>query len=232
MDGVTAVIVSYHRDLYLFSRCLDSIQRHGTELKSILVIINDESSVVKHFQEVAQGDPRVQILHWSEVAAWPSHQRLTWWSQQYFKLAVSKIVATPWYLLIDSDDVLIKDLNERTLFENGRARCLFEKLGAIRDSKTPELIRWLRRAREFAGISMQLDRTMGNLTPMMMHTATVRDLFSNIDTSFFVGTKDAQDMSLEFYLYHSWLERLGSFEKLYQPVENLGYALDKRGNQS
>lgn len=215
MDAITAVIVSYQKDLHKFSKCLESITVHGQIFQEIIVVVNDDPPVVNLFQKFSQCDSRVKILHWSELASWD--RSLDWWSQQYFKLAVSQVISTPWYLLIDSDDLLIQDIDKNVLFDQGRACCRIEDINLIDQSSNQELIKYLLSARRFVGVPDRTNYTMGNLTPMMMHTTTVQDLLKIINPGLFdVITPDK--LVLEFYLYHAWLERCGTFEILYHPV--------------
>ena len=226
MDDVTAVVVSYQQDLDKLSRCLASVLTRATDLKRLIIVVNDDPAVVPLFNKLAESYPIIQVVHCAMLGNWTGP--LDWWSQQYFKLAVSQIVDTSWYLLLDSDDIIIQDLTEQSLFDQGRARCLTEDSIYIEQSTNRELLGWLQRARSYLDLDQQVSWTMGNLTPMLMHTQTTKQLFEKITTELFDITQP-EKLTLEFYLYHAWLEQQGLFEKLYKPVEFLGYALDKRG---
>lgn len=215
------VIVTYKQDLDKLETCLDSLSKHASNFKKIL-IINDDATSLPLFQKFI--DKQTDVVHCLEIADW--YHSFDWWSQQYFKLAVAQCIQTPWYLLIDSDDLIVQDITNDTLFRGSRAICLIETLTILRRSPNQVLIKWLENACTLFNMGMPA-HTMGNLTPFMMHTVQARELFKLISTDQF-NTNFPEKLTLEFYLYYVWLYRNQLFEQLYHPVDLLQYALDKR----
>lgn len=225
MDKVTAIIVTYHKDLEKFQTCLSGIINHGVMIDTIYAVINDDITAMPDFQKFEKLDNRVKILHHGQVAPWSLP--LDWWSQQYFKIMIALLISTPWYLVIDSDDVIIQDLDADNLFDEGRARCLVSDTVRIIKSKTPDLIVWLENSRRVFGLSSLPQWTLGNLTPFMMHTDSVKKMARLIGPEMF-DVRRPDGLCLEFFLYHAWLEKQNLLQELVSPASNLNYALDKR----
>lgn len=220
------VIVTYKKDFDKIRVCLESLRKHLTDPSvPVILILNDTLDHFSLLNDIANLYLPVKILHHSEVAPWD--HSLDWWSQQWFKLAISKNMTTPWYLLVDSDDVFVKDLEDSAIFDQDRAKCLTEPIACVTE-RNNWLIKWLSNSRRRLNLQELPKNTLGNLTPMMMHTHTVRQLCQNVDASWFDST-DPENRVSEFYLYHAWLEKQGLFDKLYSPSSVLDYALDKRG---
>jgi hypothetical protein len=226
MSTYSIVIVTYKNDFDKLQTCLQSLYLHLTSLDvPVIVVLNDSEEHLATLHSIVNPYQNIKVLHHSKLGSW-THS-LDWWSQQYFKLAVSDIISTPWYLLVDSDDVFVANLNNDQLFDQGRARCLTEPFIYIKNSLNPVLLTWLSRAYEIIGHTKLPDATMGNLTPFMMNTAVTQQLFSTVDSCYF-DTRFPNFLTLEFYLYYAYLDQQKLFDKLYSPVKFLGYSVDKR----
>jgi hypothetical protein len=219
------VIVTYNNDFDKLQICLQSLYLHlkNTDVP-VLIILNDTEEHLEALHNITDQYNNIKVLHHRELGSW-THS-LDWWSQQYFKLAVSNIISTPWYLLIDSDDVFINSVNNH-LFDQGRARCLTEPFINIKNSANPSLLVYVNRAYKFIGHTELPDATMGNLTPFMMNTQVTRELFSKIGSNW-ADTRYPDSLTLEFYLYYAYLDQQDLFDSLYSPVKFLGYSVDKR----
>lgn len=222
---LSIVVMTYHKDFEKLDRCLSSLDVHADKNIPIIVILNDPKTYLDDLERITQKHRVTKIYCADEIADWSDP--LDWWSQQWFKLAISKNMTTPWYLLVDSDDVFVKDLEDSAIFDQDRAKCLTEPIACVTE-RNNWLIKWLSNSRRRLNLQELPKNTLGNLTPMMMHTHTVRQLCQNVDASWFDST-DPENRVSEFYLYHAWLEKQGLFDKLYSPSSVLDYALDKRG---
>jgi hypothetical protein len=219
------VIVTYKNDFDKLQTCLQSLYSHLVSSDvPVIVVLNDDEEYLIALQHIVKPYQNIKVVHCSVLGSW-THS-LDWWSQQYFKLAVSNVIDTPWYLIVDSDDVFI-DTVDTHLFDQDRARCLTEPILAIKNSSNPSLLTWLKQSYNIVNYDKLPEETMGNLTPFMMNTAVTQQLFSTVDSSWF-DTRFPDSLTLEFYLYCAYLDRQKLFNKLYTPVKFLGYSVDKR----
>jgi hypothetical protein len=135
------VIVTYKNDFDKLQTCLQSLYSHLTSPDvPVIVVLNDDEEHLTTLLSIVNPYQNIKVVHCSVLGAWT--RSLDWWSQQYFKLAVSDVIHTPWYLIVDSDDVFIDTVDNR-LFDQGRARCLTEPILRIKDSSNPSLLLWL-----------------------------------------------------------------------------------------
>ena len=216
------VIVTYNNDFDKLQICLQSLYLHlkNTDVP-VVIVLNDTEQHLEALHNITDQYNNIKVLHCSKLGSW-THS-LDWWSQQYFKLATSNVISTPWYLVVDSDDVFINNVDDY-LFDQGRARCLTEPFIHI---KNTDLLTWLNQAYDTIGYSKLPDVTMGNLTPFMMNTQVTRKLFSKIGSNW-ADTRYPDSLTLEFYLYYAYLDQQDLFDSLYIPVNSLGYSVDKR----
>jgi hypothetical protein len=187
----------------------------------IIIILNDTTHYLTPLNDIVNSYcPTATVLHHSQVAPWT--YPTDWWSQQYYKLAISSLISTPWYLLLDSDDIIINDLTNDVLFDQGYALCYTESRCAVVNSTNPYLIGWLKQAYNIFKLSQLPEKTMGNLTPFMMNTEIAKQVFGHISIDCF-NTQKPTEMSLEFYLYYAYLDQQQIFQNFYRPVKNLKY---------
>lgn len=221
------VIVTYNKDFESLRICLSSINRHlFNKTIPIVIVLNDSIDYVEDLTAVVNSfELNISILHYTQVAPWGTE--LNWWSQQYFKLTIADKINTSWYLIIDSDDIIINDFDTDQLFFNNRAKCLTEDYKFILNSTNPELKEQLQRAYDIFNITQLPTFTMGNLTPFMLNTQVVKRLIKDTTLDCF-NARYPKLLTLEFYLYYAYLTQQDLFNKLYSPVNNLDYVFDKR----
>lgn len=221
------VIVTFNKDFEKVKVCLSSIQQHLLDRTTpVFIILNDNIGYVEELTNIVNRfHLNTTVLHCQQVAQWDND--FDWWSQQYFKLAAADIVSTPWYLVIDSDDVITKDITIDQLFNGDKAKCLIEDYIHILNSSNPELKGQLQQAYNLCNLTHTPKFTMGNLTPFMLNTKIVKRLAHEIPLQCF-NVKHPQLLTLEFYLYYAYLDQQLAFESLYSPTRYIDYAVDKR----
>lgn len=220
-ESISLVIVTCLRDLSLVDKCLRSFLKYGNIFKKVIIVLNDNAPLSDLFFVCSlpgHDYNRVQVVSPTELYHW--QYKFDWWSQQFFKLHISKRVDTPWYLLLDSDDLLTREVVLEDLFYNQVAKCRVESTQFMKTQHT-HLIPWVENAFRKWGNPMDSfpTETMGNLTPFIMNTSIAKELSEQITPECFL---DHDSRSLEFYYYYAFLQHKGVFEKLYKktpPIE-------------
>jgi hypothetical protein len=209
------VILTYRKDFEKLQRCLESIVQHGLghDTEPIHIIVNDYPPACKDVQEFIPNDPRFCVWSYEEFGQWKG--QLDWYSQQWFKLVVSNIVLSEWYLLIDCDIILQKPIRHKDMFTNNRAH--YNKTNI--DFKNANLVRRLSSAyRHWNDTMDDQGYFMTDLTPFIMHTQTVKEMLPQIDPELFDRSKDK--ITAEFFLWSAYLDHRGIKDKLYHPIKN------------
>jgi hypothetical protein len=178
-------------------------------------------------------DPRFRVWHYKELDEWnrPVYwcrelcdwaNPLDWYSQQWFKLAASKIVSSEWYLLIDSDIVLQKPIRYTDMFQDNRA--CYKQIPI--DFTNLTHVTQLSNAYSYWDDTIN-DRKyfMSDHTPFIMHTKTVKEMLPRIDQNLFHPLNDK--LTLEFFLWSAYLDYRGIKDQLYFPTQpSSGYLFD------
>ncbi len=145
--------------------------------------------------------------------------------QQIAKLEASRRVSTPYYLTLDADVLAVKRTTTDWLFPGGRARIIRMAEDGHR--------RWYETSATLLGLPRS--RWNHGVTPVMLHTASVRALLDYLEES--GGPPQARGARgpgwrsellrrrgwTEYSLYHTFVEARGSFEELYHAVEPGGW---------
>jgi len=209
------VVLTYRKDFKKLQRCLESILQHGLghNTEPVHIIVNDYPPARRDAQEFVPDNPRFRVWGYEEFGQWD--RSLDWYSQQWFKLAVSNIVSSEWYLLIDCDIILQKPIRYKDMFTNNRAH--YKKTNI--DFRNANLVTRLSSAyRHWNDTIDNQTYFMTDLTPFIMHTQTVKEMLPRITTELFDRSKDT--LTTEFFLWSAYLDHLGVKDQLYHPVEN------------
>lgn len=104
---LTIVIVAYHQDFALLNRCLTSIEKfcNFDQIHSIKVVLNDLPTYTKPLEEILnkfQND-KIELVK-SQTLEPVITEYFNWNTQQLFKILISEIVETEWYLIHDCKD--------------------------------------------------------------------------------------------------------------------------------
>jgi hypothetical protein len=124
-NQLTIVIIAYHRDFVLLNRCLNSIDNYckKDQIESIKIVLNDAPVYLDHAREIISQFPNLQIDLIPSYNLEPViTEYFNWNTQQLFKLLVSGIVTTEWYLIHDCKDYYVDNVDFfKECFVNGRA---------------------------------------------------------------------------------------------------------------
>lgn len=172
MNKMDIVIPTYRRDWHTFVRFCNSVLKNYSLLNRVWVMVSDA--------EYPEYRERIKSPHLTLVPAstllpgvpydFPGIRR-----QQMLKLAAAKVVETDFYLVMDSDTMVIRSFDEAELFENGQARYMVEADGHHFD--------WTLQAQDFLKLDSPEQSCYGSysVTTAIFHRQNVKDLFSYIE---------------------------------------------------
>jgi hypothetical protein len=221
------VILTYRHDLHKLQRCLQSIIQHGLghNTEPVHIVVNDHEPCMVEIKYFIPDDPRFRVWHYTELDEWTRPKfwckelrnwsnLLDWHSQQWFKLAASKIVSSEWYLLIDSDIVLQKSIRHTDMFRDDRA-CY--KQTPIDFTNLTHVTQLSNAYSHWNDAINDRKYFMSDHTPFIMHTKTVKEMLPEIDQNLFHPLNDK--MTLEFFLWSAYLDYRGIKDQLYFPTQ-------------
>jgi hypothetical protein len=108
-----------------------------------------------------------------------------WYKQQAIKLAVSSIVTTEVYLIVDSDQILLSSLNKTDLYIDDKIKYSFEPYQTINSSKYATNSKWWESSAKYLNISIDSfsqDIYLMGVTPQIFKTVLVQELISEMKT--------------------------------------------------
>ena len=175
----------------------------------VFVVVNDDIGFYHELQ--CQVPAHWNLLHWSAVAsAW--HAELGWFSQQYFKIMISRLVDSAWYAVLDSDNYLMRELHAHKVLRDGRAHCAWDRCPATNPVWDTYYQTRLRRAFRYLGVSETYPHHMGNSTPFMIHTQSMRCLSNIVQPDWLDGSATS---TYEFFLYCAYIVQTDQRRQLY-----------------
>lgn len=195
-DDLEVVLVSYDKDFERARDCVASIRRYGILNRDVKIhlIVNDEREVFDKFQSWIVG---ADVYHHSQISDW-KHE-LGWWSQQWFKLSVAKIVSTEWYMIIDSDIIQTQSVYKNDCFKDQKAYCRLNSTD-VYDTTLPHHAHFRRfldnACRKWEVPLESVDKTLREVPPALFHTRTVNEMLTKCDQTIFY-----RKQTCEFFLY-------------------------------
>jgi hypothetical protein len=108
-----------------------------------------------------------------------SYDLAGWFAQQLLKLKIASVVTSDYYLVMDSKNTLIRDIESDTFFtECNQARIFaqynFTKIPSPHNG-------WYKKAAETLGVEPPLDQPWpASITPILLHRQTVLDMLAHI----------------------------------------------------
>lgn len=172
-----------------------------------------DTKIVKQFPSIpwrVYND--TQLLHAGVTAGWAR--------QQIAKLAISQLVRTDHYLLVDDDTILTKPFLYTDLFAND-ARLRLNKSDTM---DFPFFFLWSNQLLDFDFDKVQDAKYYMGITPEIFHTQTVRDIVKYLVTRY--GNTKLWQLKLqdnkftEYGLYWIWLIKHGMIEKMYTTTDD------------
>lgn len=140
-----------------------------------------------------------------------------WFAQQVFKLKVSSHVKSDYYIVMDSKNTIIRDIEEDTFFTQCNQGVIFGEFHA-EEIPLPHSD-WYKASARVLGATPPLEsdskgKWPSSITPMVIHTQTVLDMLSKLGESsstdnlcdgplcdMFGAHGNGQDMATEFTMY-------------------------------
>ena len=222
MNKLPIVTVTCHRDLALLDLQAQSIQQHLIDPHDIYIVVNedDPSKWLESFNQYIRfryARHRLTIVYRQEFdigwKEWIPSPRLNWsmgWEQQQIlKLVIATRIDSIGYLVLDSQNFLIKPASSETIEQD---RIPYRQGQFVMPVST-----WQAYTREL-NVTTQppSERTMSISTPIYLHTSVVKSLLDHKDslTEFARWFKSIPGKS-EFILYLIYTERLGGIDKFH-----------------
>ena len=215
---VEVVIVTYSLDL---QRCIDlirSIRQQGFINKNIQIniVVNDTPDVYNRFMHSIQDIENIKTFIGSEFDAQPTRG---WRSQQWVKLAIAKIIKTPWYVIVDSDQKMWPDqpVGLTDWYQDFRAYYKPVSLTEL-TTRNPVFAEYYTNSAKFWNINIDkyVDNLLSETPPVIMHTESVQAMLSYCDKSLIL-----KNLVHEFGLYWTYLIKQDLVNKLYCPILNI-----------
>ena len=218
---LTFVTVVYESEFELMSIQAKSVKLYLDPkfTKAIIVVDNSKWGMSRTIRSRLLRDygflaPRVHILRSREVCFVPA--TTGWRAQQVLKLAISRLVTTANYVVLDAKNVFVAPASiEHFLSTDGRAR-----INAYSYAGHPlrsDLIRVLRYLEVDPG--PYVSRFTATVTPFVLTTQIVIDLLNGVEVR--AGRPFEREFVdarlLEFFLYSGWIIRSG--QRLDQAIQ-------------
>jgi hypothetical protein len=209
-EDLEVVLVSYDRDFDRAIACINSIRKYGIldhQIK-INLVVNDSKKIFEKFKSTVNN---AVVWHHSEISDW--NMELNWWSQQWFKLAISRHIKTSWYMIIDSDIIQTSTVHRQDCFKDGRAYCKLNPVTCY-DTDSPEhryFRGFLMKACKKWNVPLQnVNWIMREVPPSIFHTTTARNLLDECDQTIFY-----RKATCEFFLYWIYVISKNLQDRLY-----------------
>jgi hypothetical protein len=113
---ISMVVPTYNRDLACLERLLDTIVQHWApgQLSDILILLNDKDWVMPKLQALVShhkySSLSIRTEFGKKLMQNPADE-WGWGTQQYLKLQAAELFNTPWYIIHDSKDYYLGDVN-------------------------------------------------------------------------------------------------------------------------
>jgi hypothetical protein len=204
---IEAVLPLLARDLGRFALLrlsLDRFWKGGT----IHVIVRAED--IGRTRVILGEDRRFRIVNQDSLMSGITIYKrdLGWRAQQILKLAAAQIVGSDFYLTLDGDCLLVRNVSREALIRNERGRIEYGKPNHRAD--------WYRKSSWMLGLPSTVPPRNVSVTPFLLHTRTAAALTKHMaDLARVRGAISWQQMLLQFTgwteytLYHLFAEFKG-----------------------
>ena len=234
MNQKTSIItVSCIRDLPMLELQGQSIFNFLDKTCPVYIVVNEDETDnwfdyfnknVRHYYQNHNLTIFTKQEFVSNWAQWIPHQlnpwAVGWETQQVLKLLVSLKIRTPQYLILDSQNFLIKDWTP-SIYDSkkvpARPGHFVMPTDIWNDYSTSLGVKYAQPSSE----------TMSMCTPIFVDTTAVKELVHEFggETRFASWFKSASKIKSEFILYLLWLEKIGGFgryHRMYTVPEDWG----------
>ncbi|CAK0807713.1 unnamed protein product, partial [Prorocentrum cordatum] len=186
-DVPDVVIPFYERDLCKVGYTVESIavhDRHGTLGTVILMWVSAQpiaafQEQVDKIQASLSGSHKVKVLDFSPQVT--AEGAGGWFAQQVFKLKVASLVSSDFYVVLDSKNTLIRDIEPELFFTTCNQGKIF---GEFEPNDIPEPHSgWYEASARVLSLPAPVEaggKWPTSITPMLMHTQTVLEMLASI----------------------------------------------------
>jgi len=225
----TLVTVSCLRDMALLDLQSQSIKNFLPKTVKVIIIINEDGTNIDKWKEefslFSQNYENHNLIVYEKKdfdIEWEINESMEvvkgWTRQQVLKFVISEKIYTDCYLILDSQNFLIKPLDFENLIVEGKI-----------PFKVSEMT-WARSAYEnyceiLGVVPRQEKNTLSISTPIYVSTELVKNLITTIGNSkvFSEWFYSYGSLKSEFALYLAWLEKNGGIEKNHYEVHNFSH---------
>lgn len=208
--SITVVVVTYKQDYDLLDRQLASAEKYLPYEYAYHIVVNDKKKYLQEVYDIVSKYPQrnITVTHRSELADIEDLNIDGWASQQIFKLLVSNIIDSKYYLLLDSKDYYVDHFDHNKYAKDGK---LLLPSGS-RELWTEEFINYSKNSCQVIGADYQqfVENTIYNHPPFYIQTQYCRDMIdflkdNDLDLLDLLAHKNpAETQCTEFYLYNAW----------------------------
>jgi len=215
------VVVTCTRDLAMLDLQAQSLKLYLEPGTTIYIVVNEADP--RYWQQYFDQNIRhyydnhnLIVIYKSKFhATWAHRKNLIsagWEDQQILKLIISEVIDDPYYLVLDTQNFLLRPLLQQNFAEIDGKIPYRSGLYVMPVSIWHDYCHSL-------GVSVPdpTTETMSICTPLFMHTALVKDLISTYGGSeeFSIWFHNASKIKSEFILYYIWAEKQGGFDKFH-----------------
>lgn len=224
------VIPFYHRDLCKMKILASSLTKHDPnhELGDVVLLWLDSDTPGKY-----QDDINVIIgytqeghgVHFHDFS-WAMHAGLKGWElQQVMKLKAAMLVDAEFYVVLDAKNAFIRDVQPDTFLSPCNQGLVFAQwtIGEQGDEK----FSWFDHAAKDLGVGLPSGKMSGSITPCVMHTKTVLNMFEHLSEAKTVlkvceGPLCGyiQRGATEFALYYTYVRQLADEKCIHNAVDH------------
>jgi hypothetical protein len=210
---LSLVTVTFWNDFDLLDRQLTSIDEFLTPGYAHNIILNDS---IKHLAELndilsQHTKHNYNVYHCEQIPGFINH-KTGWFNQQICKLIVANVIASKYYLILDSKNYVVKSFDPTTWIKD-------EKITMLKLEPLGDFVEWFKESCRLFDLEVDNNSAMNAVTPFIMKTQYVQDLLSYLQsrdlklTDVIGNHTDSKFKCVEFYLYNLWLIYTNKIDK-------------------
>ena len=235
---ISAVLPVASKNLKAFKRLQESLKVFFTPGEIVLYVIVPPSDLDLFSREIYEDFvvllsdydviPQIEFMdlsHYGVAKGDRYLKRSGWVVQQLIKLAMSKIVQTEYYILLDGDCVMVRPSGYNDFIRNGKA---ITNIGKNR-REIGQFNRWLQWGADTLGA--HIENPNFGVTPAVFSRTMVASLIQYIENRYTTFSKDWIDILInevvewtEYGLYYTFAETTLLFDKYHVACEGLLYS--------
>jgi len=220
---VELVVVTYENDLMQCVELIKSIRDYGFVQKDIKInlVINDTDLIYQQAIDLFCDVSNIKIYQRSDFGGLTWLNDAGWLTQQYLKLAIARLIDTPWYITVDSDQGLWQEsitFDDWFLLEENSVKARYKSISFNEQGNQCFRDFW-RRVADFWNIADIENHTqlLSEKPPVVMHTAEVNSMMDHSN----VISPILNAQFHEYGAYWGYLIKQNRIENLYVPLQKM-----------